>query len=253
MLQCMLIHGLGGTPLEMRYIAAALEAAGLETHSLTLPGHDARVTDYLRVSYADWREHVLAEHARLAARGPVLSVGFSLGGLLTLDLAEQVAEHCPLAGMALLAAPVRLFSWHPFFMVDWRLPFAGLVRRLMPVVHYPARSEEQQAVAPWRGYDGITVTRHVADMLAAMRRVRAGLGRITAPALIWQARGDMTCRAWNAFHIARRLGSADVTLRLVDIRNRQAGHHLLPTHVETREPVAASVRDFAVRLTGACG
>ena len=243
-LQCMLTHGLGGSPFEMAGIAAALEKAGLEAHLLTLPGHAASEDAFMRVSYADWRAYMLAEHARLARRGPVLAVGFSLGGLLSLDVAESV----PLAGVVTLAAPVYLYCWHPLFMLDWRLPLAGLLHHALPVLRGQARSAEAQAIAPWRGYEGLTVTRHVADMMTAQRRVRAGLRSITAPALLWQARGDATCRAWNALYLAGHLGSAEVTLRMVDIQETRAGQHLLPTHRETRDAVAASVCDFALRV-----
>lgn len=243
-LQCILLHGLGGSPFEMEGLATELEHAGLAVHVLTLPGHAATEADFIRVSYADWQNFVFAECQRIRRQGPLLLVGFSLGGLLSLD----VAEHMPLTGLVTLAAPVYLYCWHPFFMLDWRLPFARILQRLCPTIRKQQCDSTAREIAPWHGYEGLTVTHHIVDMLAAQRRVRSRLHQIQAPALLWQARGDMTCRAWNAQYLAQHLGSKDVTLRLIDIQERRAGHHLLPTHRETRDLVAASVRDFALRI-----
>ena len=52
---CLALHGLGGTPEELRSPLAALEAAGVRTEAPLLPGHGASEAAYLASSYADWR------------------------------------------------------------------------------------------------------------------------------------------------------------------------------------------------------
>lgn len=243
-LHCLLVHGLGACPFDMQGIGQALAAAGLPTRLPTLPGHGGSEEAFIRSRYEQWREHVLHEYDDLAAQGSVLLVGFSLGGLLALDVAQARQP----AGIVCIAAPVLLYSWHPFFMPDWRLPFAPLLQRVLPVVRRKGRSEAARRIAPWQGHETLHVTAHLVGMMQAQKRVRAGLGSIVAPALLWQARGDMTCRAYNAQYLAQHLGSDDITLRLVSLHDMGAGHHLLPTHYESAALVAASVRDFALRL-----
>ena len=243
-LHCLLIHGLGACSFDMQGIGQALAAAGLPVRLVTLPGHDSTEQAFIQARYDQWREHVLHEYDLLAAQGAVLLVGFSLGGLLALDVAQARQP----AGIVCIAAPVMLYSWHPFFMPDWRLPLAPLLQKVLPVVRRKGRTDAARRIAPWQGHETLHVTAHLVGMMQAQKRIRAGLGNITAPALIWQAKGDMTCRAYNAFYLAQHLGSSTVTLKLITLHQEGAGHHLLPTHSESAALVAASVRDFALSL-----
>lgn len=244
-IQCILVHGLGGSPYEMERISEVLSKTGFSTHMLTLPGHNSSEQDFLRVSYEDWREHVFQKYDEAAAKGPVILVGFSLGGILALDTAENRNP----AGVALLATPLYLYSWVPFFMLDWRLPFASILHKFIPVLRHPPRNFESKQIAPWHGYEEITVTKHITDMMTAQKRIRNEISRIKSPMFICQARKDMTCRAWNALWLAGHAGSKNITLRMLDIQDTTAGHHLLPTHRETKETVASEVTRFALNIS----
>ena len=52
---CLALHGLGGTPEELRLPLAAIRAAGVTTEAPLLPGHGSTEAAYLTSCYADWR------------------------------------------------------------------------------------------------------------------------------------------------------------------------------------------------------
>ena len=91
-LRCLLLHGLGGSPFEVRPVADALIEAGHATVCPVLPGHAATESDYLSSSYSQWLQCARAAYAAQCNLGPVLLGGYSLGGLLALDLALEAAK-----------------------------------------------------------------------------------------------------------------------------------------------------------------
>ena len=244
-LSCLLLHGLGGTPFEMEPLAVALRDAGCSVRLSVLPGHGSTVDAYGAARFRDWTGHAEAEYRALEAEGaPVLVAGFSLGGILALHL----AQHFTPAGVAALAAPVFLFRFFPWFVSDWRLCVLPLLARAYPRLSMPPRQPEAREIAPWRGHEEVIFPAQIGDLMRGAAVVRRGLGRVRAPLLLVQARGDRTCHPYNSWYIASRAASRDVTLRLLDIREQRAGHHLITTHRETRAAVARAVALFARRV-----
>src|SRR5262245_40457640 len=71
----LLIHGLGGTPMELRYVAQGLARRGHTVHIPQLAGHCGTAGDLRATSWKDWYASVEAEHERLAARCDTIVVG----------------------------------------------------------------------------------------------------------------------------------------------------------------------------------
>ena len=58
----LLIHGLGGTPLEMRYVAQGLARAGYTVHVPQLAGHCRSAEELEATSWQHWYKSVEDEH-----------------------------------------------------------------------------------------------------------------------------------------------------------------------------------------------
>ncbi len=246
----LLFHGLAGTPFEIAPVAAELERAGMPAHTPLLPGHGAGKDAYLAASFAQWRAFAHAEYRRLSAAGPLLLGGYSLGGILALDLAETAAGEglAPPLGLLLLATPLWFSAWRPGLRLQgpgsWRfrlLPLAALRR---PGLSLPPRSPAARATAPWRGHETVCCLRHFAEMDAALRGIRRRLGRIRAPLCIIQLRHDASCPPGHAAWLLAHCGSGDAQLHLLRTESPHGGH-LPATHAESRERVAALCRAFA--------
>ena len=86
----LLVHGFTGTPQSMRLWGEFLAAAGLTVSCPLLPGHGTRWQEMNATGWRDW--YGTAEAALRALRSTcdtVFVMGLSMGGTLTLRLAEE--------------------------------------------------------------------------------------------------------------------------------------------------------------------
>ena len=101
----LLVHGFPGTPAEMRPLAETLHEQGWTVQGILLPGFGSQLPDILDRGHGDWLEAVQRALATLKKQyAPVLLVGYSLGGALSL----QAAASGRLEGLVLLSPFWRL-------------------------------------------------------------------------------------------------------------------------------------------------
>src|SRR5512138_328118 len=86
----LLIHGLGGTPVELRFVAQGLTRAGFAVYCPLLEGHGGTEAELNATTWQDWYDSVVAAHDELRARCDMIIVGgLSSGALLALRLAAE--------------------------------------------------------------------------------------------------------------------------------------------------------------------
>ncbi|MEG2172570.1 MAG: alpha/beta fold hydrolase [Desulfovibrionaceae bacterium] len=242
---CLLLHGLGGTPFDLHWVQAALEKTDITPHPVLLAGHGGTVEAYGAARFAHWTAQVEREYRALAAQGnKVLVCGFSLGGILALHLAQRF----PVVGVVALASPMYLCKVHPYFCPTPRLFFISMLAQWRKVEYHPKRSALAREIAPWQGHEGVIFPPQIVDLQRGMVGVRKKLGQVSAPLLFMQARGDTTCNMYNAGYIASHVASKDVRVRILGIEESRVDQHLLVSHVETRDQVAAEVVSFALNV-----
>ena len=80
---CLLIHGLTGTPGEMRYLGERLHAAGFTVSGIVLAGHRMTVEDLKAKKWQDWYQSVKEGYEELrVSEKPCRGAGLSLHWLL---------------------------------------------------------------------------------------------------------------------------------------------------------------------------
>ena len=246
----LLFHGLAGTPFEIAPVARALELAGLVAHTPLLPGHGQDKAAYLAASFSDWQDFARAQYRRLSAQGPVLLGGYSLGGILALDLAESAQEEGlpPPLGLLLLATPLRFASWRKGWRLQgpgsWRFRLLPLLSMLWPVIAQPPRSPAARAVAPWQGHEDICCLGHFAQMERALKGIGTRLGLVKSPLCLIQLRHDASCPPAQGAWLLAHCASPDAQLHILTTQSPHGGH-LPATHAESRERVAQIASDFA--------
>lgn len=244
-LACLLIHGYGGTPEEMQGLAGALQSVGIATHAVCLAGHNSTEEDFTATFFPDWQRSAEEAYDALAGQyEKVMVVGFSMGGTLALHLGKV---RCPVA-IITLAAPIYLYSFHPFIMTDWRLPFIGIIKRFKAQWPLPPCPPEILEIAPWKGHGRVIFLPQVHSLLHGMTVVGKDLHKIQAPILLLHARKDGTVPYHNALTIAGKVASADVRVRIFDIKENRAGHHMIVVHRECRDIVKELVVSFATEF-----
>ena len=121
----LLIHGLTGTPTEMRLVAKGLNRNGFTVYGMQLAGHCGDEEDLLKTGWHDWYRSVDKAADRLRKDVDHMFVaGLSMGALLALKLAaDRPAE---VDGLGLYGTT--------FFYDGWTIPWIGKLSFMLPLV-----------------------------------------------------------------------------------------------------------------------
>jgi carboxylesterase len=110
-----LVHGLGGSPTSLGDLPAAIAQAGYQVLTPTLPGHASVVDDLDHTGLHDW---LTALTQVVAGCGPTVIIGQSLGGVLALVVAADMAQ---VQAVGLINAPVAPADPDVLEHVDWMI------------------------------------------------------------------------------------------------------------------------------------
>jgi carboxylesterase len=120
----LLFHGLGGTPMELRYVAYGVGRAGYTVDCPLLAGHGAGVEEVAKTTWQDWYASAEAALHRMRQDCDVVFVGgLSVGAVLALLLA---ARNPKLVQGTVSFAPI-------FWLNGWVMPWYA---RLFGLVHH---------------------------------------------------------------------------------------------------------------------
>ncbi len=125
-----LVHGFPGSPAEMLALGKAIQTLGWRVRLVRLPGHGTHFRSLFQTRAPQWLETVRRAVEQLKAEHcPVVLVGFSLGGGISLSVANE--------------APVdRLILIAPFWIPEtgWLRGLLFLLRPLLPIAFRPFRT-----------------------------------------------------------------------------------------------------------------
>ncbi|HXV36360.1 MAG TPA: alpha/beta fold hydrolase [Myxococcota bacterium] len=191
------LHGLTGTPYEVRPLGEAIAAAGIRAVGPVLPGHNETPQRLAATSHSDWLAAARSEFRQLREEAAlVFIVGMSMGGLLALALAEEE----PVDALAVIGTPLELRQ--PF---AWLIPFAKYV---WPMTAKRRGSDIRDPAARARhaGYR-VMPLHSVHELQRLQRAVRPRLARITAPILVAHGAHDRTASPRDAIEIRDAVSS----------------------------------------------
>lgn len=223
----LLIHGLGGTPAEMRLVAQGMARAGHTVLCLMLRGHGGSDLLLSTTTWGQWLETVESAYARLAAECDTVVIGGqSAGSLLAMHLASK--QPAKLAGLTLYSPTFWPNGWaiprhfqlfrlirHRWFAnlirVRERAPFGIKDERLRKLV-IETLKQDGRSLEDIHGRRGSTIF-EFGRMAASARKQ---LAKITAPTLIMHSRIDDQADLSNAMVAVRGLTSAKTELVVLD-------------------------------------
>ncbi len=173
-----LVHGLSDSAFSMRDLAQTLADGCYISRIALLPGHGTKPGDLLNVRLSDWTKtvkHLVAEAAQ--EHENVITVGFSLGALLT--MAEAVKPDSPIDA-AITISPAFYLTTSPYAeLTRWLYPFKRWLDKEKPDDTY--RYEGMPTIA-------------VAQTVKAKQRFHDLLelaGSVTTPWLVIQSDDDL--------------------------------------------------------------
>jgi carboxylesterase len=228
----LLIHGLGGTPIELKFVAKGLARRGFKVQCCQLAGHCGTQEDLIATGWRDWYASVSQALDRLRMECDTVVVGgLSMGAVLALHLAAL--RPGDVHGLALYAPTLWYDGWAmPWYRFMLRFGMASTfgrwaVRRFYRFVEtepYGIKDPAIRAVvvAAMSSGDstqaGILVTpgHAVIELFDLVELVKRELPSITAPVMIVQARDDDLSSLTNTVYLQRHLGGLVDTLILND-------------------------------------
>jgi len=242
----LLLHGLAGSPLEMRYVAKMLHRWGFSVAVPHIPGygHGGKATDWRY-----WQDHVSEVFENLQREYRTVSVsGLCIGAVLALSLAVEKSRD--IAALSLLSTTLAYDGWSiPWYR--FLLPL-GYYTSLRHTYSYPerepyglknellrkriARAMQQESLTEV-GASSIPMN-HIYQATRLIRHVKRNLGSVEAPALLVHAVDDDTASAKSADFVVDHIGSRDVRKILLN-----DSYHIVTMDNE-RDVVARETRDF---------
>jgi len=221
----LLIHGLGGTPIELRFIAQTLARAGHTVYCCQLAGHCGTPEELRRSTWQEWYASVEAAHDKLRETcDTILAGGLSMGGILAIHLARNRPEG--VHGLLLFAPTLRLDGWS----MPWYSRVLHYVRPMPIKLEFDLAEREPYGLKDERvrslvlasmqsgdsGQAGVfsTPMRSFANFNALVSAVKPELEHVRQPALIVHPREDDIASLDNAQYLQTHLGGLVETLVL---------------------------------------
>jgi carboxylesterase len=213
-LSALLIHGLTGTPYEMRYLGERLAAQGIRVRGVRLAGHASAPEDLGKATQENWYESVVRGFEELRAHGdPNIVIGLSCGAVLAARLAEDQPE--AVSGLVMLA-PAFFLPWQQTMMLKALGILGGLTRSLY--LHNDRGSDiHDKSAALIHPTCKLMPLSAPMELLKLSAIVRRQLQRIHQPALIMHSVNDHTCpAAKNVNYLMQHLGSIEKRAVMLD-------------------------------------
>jgi carboxylesterase len=266
-----LIHGVTGTPAEMKYLGRKLWQSGYDVYLPTLPGHCGKIRDLLRSNENDWVEHVVKQLSFLRKRYTHLfAAGLSAGALMALT----ASTHVRLDGIGVFSPTFfydgwnvprtrtllhMAIQWFPrplhyvFFHFDgfpYGIKSPALQARLRAAygpVNQVLNTFRRRTSSPHHSSKAVGYSVFFLKTLADLDRlyavVAADLPKIIAPTLILQASEDDFTSVRNSEFVLEQIASAEKRLVLLD-----DSYHVI-TVDRQRDVVAQELQKFMAAHT----
>jgi len=249
----LLIHGLCGSPAEIRFVANGLIRNGYTVVCPELAGHGGTETDLLASTWQDWLASAEKGLDELAATCETVIVGgLSTGAVLALLLA---ARHPGKVQAAALYSPTlwlsgRQIPWYvPLFRLLDNKWLANLFRFPVPL-HVGIKDKRIRDFIKSAMADGTSLPSTPGGAVLERRRlareVTRHLGAITQPVLILHAREDDYAGLDNAAYLQRELAGP------VDLVVLEDSYHMV-TVDRQRHVVLERTAAFIARIAASIG
>jgi carboxylesterase len=236
---CLLVHGFGGTPKEMRWMGEYLNQQGYTVLGIRLTGHATRPEDMARSRYTDWMASVEdGWHLLSGLVDQVFLVGLSMGGVLSLLMSTRL----PVTGTVVMSTPYRLAD-------DPRLKFAKPMSVFVPFLAKPPRSDDpetgyfDQSLWDYHVSYPVNVVRSIAEMQTLLEEMRAALPKLKTPVLLIHSKNDGYVVKDSMPCLYEKIGANDKTMLWIEGSG----------HVVTEEPprwqVYQAANEFIQRVS----
>jgi carboxylesterase len=242
----LLIHGLTGSPFEMKYLARRLNRAGFTVKGPCLAGHGKTLADLKKSRWQDWYQTVADAFYELKKQHATVSVaGLCMGALLALALSAEFKGD--IAAISLLSTTLSYdgwgLPWYKFliplayytpagylYSFEEREPY-GIKNKALRVRIVEGMKDNSIA---YSSVPGVSM-RELFKLINVTKKL---IPQVKTPTLILHSQEDDLASKKNALYVQKNIGASDVRLVLLD-----DCYHMLPIDNQ-RDVVAAETVAF---------
>ena len=210
----LLLHGMTGSPYEMKQYGKILHKAGYNIYCPCLPGHGRNIKDIKQAKWNDWLNFALEQYDELKENYPEVYIsGVCMGAVLALLVAEKRQD---VSGVVSISTTLHLDGWTiPWY--KFMMP-VGLYTILRYYYSFPERE-------PY-GIKNKTVRRKISamlkeniialdnipmacvyELLGMSRHLRKNAKNITSPVLLIHSQEDDLTSVKSADYIYKNISS----------------------------------------------
>lgn len=253
----LLVHGITGTPTEMKPLIRKLAAQGFTIACPQLAGHCSTLRELKKTRWEDWYATLVSSLDYLCKECDTIIVsGLSMGALLALKLAADYPDK--IDGIATLSATFVYDGWNvPRLRQRWLLPLViysplryflsyhepapyGIkderIRSLITTVYEKYGSNMPEAYG-YSEFPGVTIR----ETFRLIRAVKRDLSKVVSPLLVVHSTEDDMASLDNAKFLVDAVSSGHVESFYLDDT-----YHVL-TLDKRRDDVAERVGEFSLR------
>lgn len=227
------IHGFPGSPKMFHLIRDLAIKDGYDVFNPKLPGFGCQIEDLLETNFSQWYSYIRDYY--LDKRGnynDFYIVGTSMGGALTLKLAQEYNEEhidSPTA-IAVTAAPVFLNNLLKGVIKNPSIYFVrtiSLFKKYIPPKR-PRKSKEfdEDGDTEWVGHKGI-FPKQAYSLIMALKTIKKRLNEVDVPCYLCQAKEDKTVPFENLYYILNKISSDDIKVNVFSLKQWKHTNHSL--------------------------
>jgi carboxylesterase len=245
----LLLHGLTGTPAEMKSVGKGLARDGFTVYGMQLAGHCGTKENLLATGWREWYSSALEGLDFLAGRCErVFVAGLSMGALLAIQLAADHPE--AVAGIGLYSTSLRHDGWS-VSRLNWLLPLLLLLpwgRRHCFPESFPHGIKNERLrkrivslmSSGDSGAAGLTGTpgASLLELWRFRKVVMKAMPSVRTPALIVHASQDDVTSLWNVNYLQNHLSGPVETVLLDDC------YHMITIDQQCHDVVSHTARFF---------
>lgn len=244
------IHGFPTTPAMYEYPRSFFAEHGYDVYAPLIPTFGADWHDFEKTDFSQWYafiENLFMDISKRHAKTFV--VGVSMGGAMTLRLAEEHGES--IAAIAVLSAPVTYNSLiRDRLITDPLAYFVRTVALFVPSIGagtVDGKPDGEDGDEEWVGYKGV-FPRQGLSLIWNLKRIRKNLGKVGVPMISIHDRNDRTVPFGNQKIILSGVGSTTVESLSPSMEPFRHSRHSLLMYYSTRSVYTEAIFEFFERF-----
>lgn len=217
---CVLVHGLSGSPSELRPLGDYLAESGFTIYAPLLPGHGTFPEDLDHTTWQDWYSCLEKAVFQMSEKNDrVYLIGLSMGGVLSL---LGAARRLPLEKIVVLAAPI--------FFKDKKIYAVPILQHFIPYYNKKKNKGRFEKEDSKRfSYEKFSL-KVISEFLQLIKVSKKELSKVEIPLMVVQSKNDKVVHMKSCCYIYHKTSS-----KLKKMLVLEKSGHIIPMSKEAPE------------------